>query len=49
MTSRAAASPMPACRGATIAVASIAVIPNLDERAAIPRRTAARSIPQEER
>ena len=32
---------MPACRGATIAVAPIAVIPNLDERAAIPRGAAA--------
>ena len=41
VTSRAGTSPMPACRGATIAVASIAVIPNLDERAAIPRGTAA--------
>ena len=41
VTSRAGTSPMPACRGATIAVASIAVIPDLDERAAIPRGTAA--------
>ena len=41
MTSRAGTSPLPACRGATLAVASVAMIPNRDERAAIPRGTAA--------
>ena len=49
VTSRAGTSPMPACRGATIAVASIAVIPTLTSGRRSLAGQPPLSIPQEER